>query len=68
MGTDFTAADLPFPVPEDIDLDPRWQEAFDDAEADLAHGRTTVFASVEEFDAYARELAADDGEHLPRTA
>ncbi len=61
-------ADLPFPVTAEVDLDPVWLDAFGAAEADLAAGRTTFFSSVEEFDAYAREIVADDGQHLPHSA
>ncbi|WP_322762657.1 hypothetical protein [Frankia sp. Cr2] len=39
-----------------------------DSDADLAAGRFVSFGSVEEFDAYARQITADDGETLRRTA
>ncbi len=45
-----------------------WQSGERKADEDIAAGRTTAFHSVEEFDAYAREIVADDDEHLPRSA
>jgi hypothetical protein len=64
MNEPTAPAELPFPVAAEVDLDPVWLGAFAAAEADLATGRTTFFGSAEEFDAYARQLVADDGEHL----
>ncbi|WP_322751796.1 MULTISPECIES: hypothetical protein [unclassified Frankia] len=48
---------------------PEWLDrVLADADADLAAGRFVSFDSVEEFDAYARQITADDGETLRRTA
>ncbi len=44
-----------------------WQAGERAAAEDVAAGRTTAFHSLEEFDAYAREIVVDD-EHLPRNA
>ncbi|WP_131749025.1 hypothetical protein [Frankia sp. Cppng1_Ct_nod] len=48
---------------------PEWLDrVLADADADLAAGCVLSFGSVEEFDAYARQITADDGETLRRTA
>jgi hypothetical protein len=48
---------------------PEWlAEVLAEADEDLAAGRVLSFGSVEEFDAYARQLTADDGETRRRTA
>ncbi|ONH30925.1 MULTISPECIES: hypothetical protein [Protofrankia] len=48
---------------------PAWlDEVLVDADEDLSAGCLRSFASIEEFDAYARQVTADDGEALRRTA
>ncbi|WP_322777807.1 hypothetical protein [Frankia sp. Cas4] len=42
-----------------------WQAGERKADEDIVTGRTTAFRSLEEFDAYAREIVADGDEHLP---
>jgi hypothetical protein len=62
--------DLP-PAFRDVEIvdPPAWLgEVLAEADADLAAGRYTSFESVEEFDAYARQVTADDGQVLHRIA
>ncbi|WP_131765846.1 hypothetical protein [Candidatus Protofrankia californiensis] len=48
---------------------PEWLDrVLAEADADLSAGRFLSFGSAEEFDAYARQITADDGETLRRTA
>ncbi|WP_239342487.1 hypothetical protein [Frankia sp. CiP3] len=48
---------------------PEWLDrVLAEADADLAAGYVLSFGSVEEFDVYARQITADDGETLRRTA
>ncbi len=48
---------------------PAWlEEVLAEADADLAAGGYMSFGSVEEFDAYARQVTADDGQILRHIA
>lgn len=48
---------------------PAWlDEVLAEADADLATGHYMTFGSAEEFDAYARQVTADDGQVLHRIA